>query len=256
MLLRRGSKTVLPADAVFVASGVAIAAFLAALNPLLNLHRLQPYPISMAMIAIAWIISILSPAVAAAWAALITMRDVRGDLHQLMKLSSLSRQTVFEVRLWMALYRLRLLIVTAVGLTPALMIGTLYLTRRWTLPPYPFFSPFPLVLRYTSFRMVVWRLDTIGWAPEFYGWALGTCAAIILGAALGVALALRWQTGEVAALVSGLVMLTSAVVTVIPIPLLPLDQAAGGFRIIFGVLAAVWPLIALRGLLGLARRWV
>jgi len=189
---------------------------------------------------------LLAPALCAASAAWLTVRRLHDPAYQLLQLTAVSPRRLVWGHISAALLNLRGLLAVAVGLTPAVGAGMARLSRQWTARPYPFFSPFGLVYRqpWSNLRFVVWRIDRLGWLPEFYGWLIGTWGAILLGTVLGVWLALRWRKAVLAVPVAALLLLIAVAGPLIAIPWIYLERLPLPVRVLLAAVTALIPLLA------------
>jgi hypothetical protein len=177
------------------------------------------------VLGVAGLIVLLAPATCAASAAMLTMRRLRDPAYQLLQLTAVSPRRLVQGHVRAALLNLRGLLAVVAGLTPALAAGMVRLSGQWTARPYPYFSPFGLTYRqpWSEIRFVVWRIDRLGWHPEFHAWLIGTWGAILLGVTLGVWLA-RWWRSPIAAGVVVLPLLAMAAGPLVAIPYIHLEH--------------------------------
>lgn len=164
----------------------------------------MPLTFNNLVLGLAGLAVMLAPAICAVSAALLTVRRVREPGYQLLRLTAISPRRLSGAHLRAALLSLHGLLAVVAGLTPAVGAGMVRLSRQWTAHPYPYFSPFGLTYRqpWSEMRFVVWRVDRIGWQPEFHAWLIGVWGTILLGVALGVWLARRWQSPLAAAAIA------------------------------------------------------
>jgi hypothetical protein len=210
------------------------------------------------LIGAAWAIILLAPPFCAAAAALLTVRFISSDTYQLVRLTPLTSQALVRLHVTAALYHIRLLAALAVGLTPGLVLGMAYRTAVLTVQAYPTLvlvslniAPLPP----PATGRLWWRIDQLGWMPEFYGWAIGMWGALLLAVTLGVGLALRLRNGPLAAAGSSLLVLAVTLGLLAAIPILPLEQCASAVRTLAVLVLASAPYLMGAGGLWLIRRW-
>jgi hypothetical protein len=205
------------------------------------------------MLGLTGVMMVLAPAICAAAAALLTVRRMREPGYQLLRLTAVSPRKLLRGHIRAALLNLRGYLAILAGLTPALAAGMVRLSGQWTARPYPYFSPFGLTYRqpWSDMRFVVWRIDRIGWHPEFHGWLIGLWGMILLGVTLGVWLALRWQN-PIAVAVAALPMLAIAIGPLAAIPWIHLEHMPLAERVLLVAAYGIGPY----GLAWLVRRGV
>jgi hypothetical protein len=227
---------------MFLTTAVGLMGALLMLPPFLDVGQARAPWHGVVLLAIAWLVIASAPALAAAFAVLLTARWMRLETHQLLRLTALSARLP-RTYLIAVLFRLRALVALVLGLTPLLLTGLTRRTLIWSIGPSSPLSPFTISkgLPLIPLRLVVWRLDRIGWMPELYGWAIGTWGALLLGTALGTTLALRLHRPFPAALLASLITLSFTLALLAVVPLVPLDGLTQSLRLAGSAAIALVP---------------
>jgi hypothetical protein len=152
------------------------------------------------------LVTLVAPPVVAVFAAVLTARDARTGGHELMRLTPLSKAAIVRGYAFAVLFRLRVLLALVVALMPALVVEALYMTA---LGRAIFFNIACNLMHPELCHIMPWSLPPE--AGRIFSLVLGTWGLILLAAALGVWLALRWRRTTAAAIVApGLVALLIA----------------------------------------------
>ncbi len=250
---RQGGQRWLP---LAPAAGLGAASLAVAARALADAHPLAMNPLSAVLLAVSWGVVTLIPPYAAGLAAALSVQFIRSDAHQLLRLTNLPGHAHVQFHVMAALHRLRPLAALVVALTPCLLVGTAHwtYTRASRLyPGYPFrLHLHPLPPPYD--HRLLWRVEMIGWTPEFFGWAVGMWGAVALAVAVGVGLALRLRQPVSAALAPLPVLLINASLLASTV-LLPLERAGDTQRALAVLTLAIAPYALGLTALHLARRW-
>jgi hypothetical protein len=156
------------------------------------------------LVLFGWIVTLFTPALTATTASRYAHRFRTGEAYPLIRLTGLPPIAMVRGIVFAALFRLRVLLALLLGLMPAQAVGVVYLDlmvesvfyqiQSGTLmyvgnpPPFPEFPPSSVYAASVFTLVALWGMN-------------------LLGAALGTALALRFQRAEAAAAVSALAML-------------------------------------------------
>jgi hypothetical protein len=149
------------------------------------------------------------------------------------------------------LFKLRVLVALVIGLTPLLVAGMFRRTLVWSMGPYGL-SPFALskiILKLTPMRLAIWRIDRIGWTPQFYGWVIGMWGMLLLGVVIGAGLALRLKKQTPALIAAGPLMLLLTLVPLAAIPCLPLERIPAVLGGAMTLVMAIMPGVVAWGIL-------
>jgi len=164
-------------------------------------------PLSLAIWIVAGIVVGTAPGIIGSVAARMTFQERRTDTHQLIRVSALPRRSIVEAHVAGVIVRLRGWLALFAGLTPALLLGTRYHTNAY----------FALTMKVTRFyymmynipsprwQNVQYRLNMIGWQPEFAGWAIALWGMVLLAIVIGVGLGFRIRSGAMASFLAALV---------------------------------------------------
>lgn len=169
---------------------------------------------------------LISPPLIAVHAVIHANRLTSTGSYTLLRLTPLTDHDLLWMLVKGSLRRVWLLLVLTALAILTLALGMSHLSSAWTMSPYPFFSPFSLRYRLpgSPTMLIVWRIDRLGWTPEFYGWLIGLGGVLILAAVIGVRLALHGRPPALAAALTTstaqLVMLSGLLM----ISLLPLER--------------------------------
>lgn len=133
---------------------------------------------------VAWAVTLLSPLAITATAAILTTRDGRSQLGQLMRITLIPGATLMQGYLYSTLYRLRLLLAVYIGLSPLLVIGMMqvHIRYRFATICYPGSS--------CNVAAVLTPPHVAGPLIAFTGVVIAVLGLTWLGAVLGVGLAL------------------------------------------------------------------
>jgi hypothetical protein len=186
---------------------------------------------------------LLGPVIAAILAAAYVVYFTRTETYQLLKLSALSLRDLFNFFIGTILFRMRLVLALVVALTPAFVLGMMHLTLLRAFHRYPMYAfathrhplPPPPTGRF------MWRVDLLGWTPEFFGWAVGMWGVVLLAVVLAIGLALRWRRPAVAGTAAALIALLVGAALLAGILLLPLERAEEGVRALAVLFVATAP---------------
>lgn len=192
----------------------------------------------------AWLVFVTIPPALAAISTLLTANVLKSELFDLLRLSHLAQPRINRALTFSMFYRLHILSALLLGMTPVLLAGMSRRTLIWSLGPYGL-SPFTLsksIVGLTPMRLVVWRLDRLGWAPEFYGWVVGAWGALLLAVTLGVTCARHIKQPGLAATFAALIVLAGSL-SLLVIPLLPLEDLAFFARVLLALAIALTPFI-------------
>ncbi|MBN1121208.1 MAG: hypothetical protein JXJ17_09020 [Anaerolineae bacterium] len=231
-----------------------------------------PAILSVWLMALGWLVALVSPAVVGMVAGVSTTRTVSSEAFELVRLTSLPEREIVRGLVGRVLYRLRILIGLNVAALPLIVLGMIYLTLVVTqifctitcsslmyvgspcaCEPWPVFGP---PAAWLTLLIVVADL-----------WGM-----IGLAAALGVALGLNIRKGSTAGTITLLVMLPLTLglayglltlcsggwITIAPGWLLfglPLARRILLSTLILLVVSAL-PYVLTAGLMRLSRRWV
>lgn len=158
--------------------------------------------ISPRIAVIAWLIALLTPVLIGLVAAVQTARDAQSDALTLLRLTGLRRARIVRGYWIAALYRMRLLLAVSVGLTPALIGGTLALISY--IMTYQTFQSYMMFYRAVYTPTLI---DLISLTLVIGGAAVGLIAASLAASALGVMLGL-WLRNPIGAAI-GTTLLTA-----------------------------------------------
>ncbi len=236
--------------ALWLAFGLGLASLAVATWETLRMESDQPGLASMILLALAWLLTILTPPITAVFATILVSRDARSETYDLLHVTTLSEAALVRGYVFAALHRVRVLLALIVGLMPALAVGMVQvgiavavIFYSIMLYPYPGYQDGP----YGASP----GLDPV----HVTGPALA-CMAIAIGlwglnwpaAALGVGLALRWRESAVVTIVAPMAMLLIAT----SLPLLVLLTNGMGRA---AAAALLTPYILGAAAMGLARQW-
>ncbi len=234
------------------------------------------------LLALAWPVNFLAPAIVGLLAATLTGRDVHSEAYRLLRLTDLSAGVRALGYITAALYRLRVLLAMVVGLAPVLVLGMLYArlafvsaspyvdydpTRLFGLNLSPYTRlcpPYPVALMCVSPQAI----DPLYHIQTFLALAIGLLGLNGLAAILGMSLALRWRRPIPAALVTLLVVLGHLALVINKVmldPLMPTWFPGGPLLSLLVHILTLWiqnplfimliPYVLAVGFLWLAQRW-
>lgn len=215
-------------------------------------------PLSLAVWIVAGITIGTAPAVAGALAARLTQQERRTNAHQLVRVSALSRRTIVEAHVGGAIVRMRGWLALAAGLTPALLLGTRYHANAY----------FALTMKVTRFyymmynipsprwQNISYRLNMIGWQPEFHGWVIALWGMVLVAIVLGVGLGFRLDSEALAVFLAASIAQSACILMFTAILLLDLDSVPLLAHIALVAGLALTPFAAVRWLVRLIPRWV
>jgi hypothetical protein len=200
-------------------------------------------PTDAALLIGAGAVVLLAPVVAAMLAAAYVVRFTLTETYQLLKLSALSLRDLFDFFIGAIVFRVRLVLALAVALTPTLILGMMHVTLLRAFHRYPTYAfathRYPLPPPPTGRFM--WRVDLLGWTPEFFGWAVGMWGVVLLAVALAIGLALRWRRPVVTGTAAALIALLVGAGLLAGILLLPLERADEVIRALAVLFVATAP---------------
>jgi hypothetical protein len=204
-------------------------------------QRLEP--MDAALLFGAGAVVLLAPVVVAELAGTYVVRFTLTETYQLLRLSALSLRDLFGFFIGAVLFRARLVLALAVALTPALTLGTMHLTLLRAFQRYPTyaFATHQHPLPPPPAGLFMWRVDLLGWTPEFFGWAVGMWGVVLLAAVLAVGLALRWRRPAVAGTAAAVIALLVGGGLLAGILLLPLERAGETVRALVVLFMATAP---------------
>src|SRR5258705_935103 len=217
---------------------ICIAVVLLALSLAIGLYsflvdRGRWTPLYTLMFDVAWAVTLLSPLAITMTAAILTARDGRSEIGQLVRISLLSHAALMQGYLFSAFHRLRLLLTVYVGLSPLLVIGMMqiHISYRFATICYPGSSC---------------GIDSVMAPPHIAGPLIAYAGVIIavlglnwLGAVLGVGLALLARRATET--VIGLAALVYVLGAGLLVTVLARDAAALPYNSIQTILAFVAP---------------
>jgi len=119
-----------PRATVAIAMGIFLLSMAVSLTSFL-VYRGQWTVANTVLLDTAWAVALLAPTVSAVTAIFLTAREARSDQGQLVRLSRLPESVLARGYVFLALFRLRLIMAALVGLSPLLVVGMTQLHIRY-----------------------------------------------------------------------------------------------------------------------------
>lgn len=255
--------------ALWLAFGLGLAGLAVATRATLRMESYQLGLSSTILLALAWLVTILSPPITSVVAIILVSRDASSEMYKLLRLTTLSEAALVKGYVFAALHRVRALLALVVGLMPALAVGMVQVS---ILVAVTFYS---IMLNYSAYLQEdeLYRISS-GIDPTFVIVQALACMAIVIGlwglnwpaAALGVGLALRWRGRVIVTIIAPMVTLLVTLLIAISSPMFVILTIEEMYRSYWGqphaaIMLAI-PLFALlapyalgAGMTRLAQRW-
>ena len=236
--------------ALWLAFGLGLASLAITTWETLHMESDKLGTFSTVLLVLVLLVTILSPPITAVVATILASRDVRNEMHELLRVTTLSEATLVKGYVFAALHRMRILLMLVVGLMPALAVGMVQvgilvsvIFYSMMLPP----PPYSLDGTYGS-PPGIDSADVTGPALASIAFSIGLWGLHWLAAALGVGLALRWGGSTMVTIIAPMAMLLIA----IGLPVLVLLTNGMGLVVAATTLA---PYILGAVMMRLARYW-
>jgi len=223
--------------ALWLAFGLGLASLAITTWETLRMESIQLGLSSTILLALAWLVTILSPPITSIVAAILVSRDASSEMYKLLRLTTLSEAVLVKGYVFAALHRVRALLALVVGLMPALAVGMVQVS---ILVAVTFYS---IMLGYSAyFQDEMYRISS-GIDPAYVTVPALACMAVAIGlwvlnwpaAALGVGLALRWRGRVIVTIIAPMVtLLVTTLLIAISLPVLMLLPSDDMFRSYWG----------------------
>jgi len=256
--------------ALWLAFGLGLAGLAVTTLATLRMESDQLDLSSTILLALAWLVTILSPPITSIVAIILVSRDASSEMYELLHLTTLSEAVLVKGYVFATLHRVRVLLALLVGLMPALAVGMVQVS---ILVAVIFYS---MMLNYSAYLQdELYRISS-GIDPAYVTGPALACMAIAIGlwglnwpaAALGVGLALRWRgrviVTIIAPMVTLLVTLLIAISLSVLVMLLTSDDMSrsywgqpyyGAIMLAISLFALLAPYALGAGMTRLAQRW-
>jgi len=255
--------------ALWLAFGLGLAGLAVATRATLRMESDQLDISSTILLALAWLVTILSPPVTAVVATILVSRDASSEMYELLRLATLSEAVLVKGHVFAALHRVRALLALVVGLMPALVVGMVQVSILVAVIFYSIMLDYSVYLQEDELYRISSGID-----PAYVTGQALACMAIAIGlwglnwpaAALGVGLALRWRGRVTVTIIAPMVTLLVTLLIAISLPVFVLLTSEEMFMSYWGqpqvaIMLAI-PLFALlapyalgAGMTRLAQRW-
>lgn len=236
---------------------VAVAVLLPAVNAVMAARTPRVTTVLLLELAGTGGVILLIVLVSALFAGLHTAHTIQTDTYQLIRLTHVPRLALVRYHVALVLQRLRFLLAFGAALAPAFVVAVMHWSVLNAMPMYPGSPILRRWLRLPAPRsaLVPWRLETIGFAPEFGGWVLGLWGIVLLAIVLSIGLTLRWRRAAPAGVAGALIALLLAAALIAPILLLPLERWEDTPRALLTLALAFAPYLAALAAMRLVRPW-
>ena len=255
--------------ALWLAFGLGLAGLAVTTRATLRMESVQPDLSSTILLALVWLVTILSPPITSVVAIILVSRDASSEMYELLRLTTLSKAVLVKGYVFAALHRVRVLLALVVGLMPALTVGMLQVSILVAVIFYSIMLDYSVYLQEDELYRISSGID-----PAYMTGQSLACMAIAIGlwglnwpaAALGVGLALRWRGRVIVTIIAPMVTLLVTLLIAISLPVFVLLTSEEMYRSYWGrpqvaIMLAI-PLFALlapyalgAGMTRLAQRW-
>ncbi len=254
--------------ALWLAFGLGLAGLAVTTWETLRMESDKLGAFSTILLALAWLVTILSPPITSVVAIILVSRDASSEMYKLLRLTTLSEAMLVKGYVFAALHRVRVLLALVVGLMPALAVGMVQVSILITVIFYSIMLNY-----YAYFQDELYRISS-GIDPACVTVPSLACMAIVIGlwglnwpaAALGVGLALRWRGRVIVTIIAPLVTLLVTLLVAISLPVFVLltseemymsywGQPYGAIMLAIPLFALLAPYALGAGMTRLAQRW-
>ncbi len=208
--------------ALWLAFGLGLAGLAVTTRATLRMESDQLDLSSTILLALAWLVTILSPPITSVVATILVSRDASSEMYELLRLATLSEAVLVKGYVFAALHRVRVLLALVVGLMPALAVGMVQVGILVAVILYSIMLDY-----YAYFQDELYRISS-GIDPACVTVPALACMAIAIGlwglnwpaAALGVGLALRWRGRIIATIIAPMITLLVTLLIATSLPVL------------------------------------
>ena len=249
--------------------GLGLASLAVTTWATLRMESVQLDLSSTILLALAWLLTILTPPITSVVAIILVSHDASSEMYELLHLTTLSEAMLVKGYIFAALHRVRALLALVVGLMPALVVGMVQVSILVAVIFHSIMLDYSVYLQDELYRI------SSGIDPAYVTGPALACMAITIGlwglnwpaAALGVGLALRWRGRVIVTIIAPMVTLLVTLLIAISLPVLVVlltseevylsywGQLHSAIMLAISLFALLAPYALGAGMTRLAQRW-